>query len=230
MSDYYLFEDPSCDRFAFEDAVEEFDPNVLPIVGPAGPQGPQGPQGPAGEYSSSNPPPYPVTSVDGMTGDVAVLPTGGLKDQVLKKKSNADRDVEWGDGGGGGSGTVTAEDAGSVTPPSPFILSVSEGGTGADNAADAWENLGVDQIVLTVAAAFAIPSPGSSVSYDMDGLTDDHELVRWNFSASAENDPPASLVWTTYDGYFTITNNGGTTSETMKPVFALPTAIAITAH
>ena len=70
MSDFYLFEAQPCDRFAFEDAVEDFDPNVLPIVGPAGPQGPQGPQGPSGEYSSTNPPPYPVTSVCDKTGAV----------------------------------------------------------------------------------------------------------------------------------------------------------------
>lgn len=84
--------------------------------------------------------------------------------------------------------------------------------------------------VLTPSAAFAIPAPGNSVSYDMDGLTEEHELVRWNFSVSAENDPPASLTWTTYDGYFTITNNGGTTAETMCPVFVFPAALAITSH
>lgn len=40
--------------------------------GPAGPQGPKGDPGepPAGVYSESNPPPYPVTSVNGQTGDV----------------------------------------------------------------------------------------------------------------------------------------------------------------
>lgn len=84
--------------------------------------------------------------------------------------------------------------------------------------------------VLTPSAAFAIPASGSSVSYDMDGLTSDHELVRWNYSASAENAPPAALTWTTYDGYFTITNNGGTTSETMRPVFEYPAAVVLTAH
>lgn len=84
--------------------------------------------------------------------------------------------------------------------------------------------------ILTPSAAIAIPASGSSVSRNMSGLTSDHVLVRWNFSASAENAPPVGLTWTTYNGYFTITNNGGTTSESMRPVFALPSAITITNH
>lgn len=46
----------------------------------------------------------PVASVDGKTGTVVVLPTGGTTGQVLKKSSNADYAVAWGDGGGGGGG------------------------------------------------------------------------------------------------------------------------------
>lgn len=48
-------------------------------------------------YSPDNPPPYPVTSVDGKTGDVGVLPAGGATDKVLKKASATDYDVTWGD-------------------------------------------------------------------------------------------------------------------------------------
>ena len=84
--------------------------------------------------------------------------------------------------------------------------------------------------VLTPSAAFAIPASGSSVSYDMDGLTADHEVARWNFSTSAENSPPVSLTLVTYDGYFTVTNNGGTTSETIRPVFVFPAAVVLSAH
>lgn len=83
---------------------------------------------------------------------------------------------------------------------------------------------------VTPASAFSIPASGSSVSYNMPGLTANHVLTQWNFSSSAENAPPASLNWTTYNGYFTITNTGGTTSETIKPVFELPTSITITAR
>ncbi len=86
------------------------------------------------------------------------------------------------------------------------------------------------KLTLAAAAAFAIPASGSSVSYDMDGMTADYELVRWNFSVSAENKPPVDLSWATHDGYFTITNDGGTTSETMRPVFVFPAAITLSAH
>ena len=83
---------------------------------------------------------------------------------------------------------------------------------------------------VTPVSAFSIPASGSSVSYNMPGLTANHVLTQWNFSSSAENAPPANLTWTTYAGYFTIANTGGTTSESMQPVFALPQAVAITSR
>lgn len=83
---------------------------------------------------------------------------------------------------------------------------------------------------LTPSTTIPIPASGNSASYSMTGLTSDHELMRWNFSASAENAPPADLSWNTYNGYFTITNSGGSTSESIRPVFALPSAITITSH
>lgn len=81
---------------------------------------------------------------------------------------------------------------------------------------------------LTPSAAFSIPAAGSSVSYSMAGMTASHILTHWNFSSSAENAPPADLTWTTANGSFTITNNGGTTAETIQPVFELPTNVSIT--
>lgn len=53
------------------------------------------------QYSASNPPPYPVSSVDGKTGAVNILPSGGTTGQVLKKSSNANYAVEWTDESGG---------------------------------------------------------------------------------------------------------------------------------
>jgi hypothetical protein len=86
-------------------------------------------------------------------------------------------------------------------------------------------------VVIQSSTAFTIPTSGTSKSYDMAGLTADHILVAWNFSSSAENSPPADLECTPYSGYFTVTNNGGAPgAETMQPVFAIPTAIAITTH
>lgn len=87
-----------------------------------------------------------------------------------------------------------------------------------------------DTAVITSSTSIPIPASGNSASYSMTGLTSDHELVRWNFSASKENAPPVGLTWTTYNGYFTVTNDGGNTSESIRPVFALPNAIAITAR
>ena len=81
---------------------------------------------------------------------------------------------------------------------------------------------------LTPSAAFSIPTAGNSVSYSMAGITANHILTHWNFSSSAENAPPVDLSWTTANGSFAITNNGGATSETIRPVFELPTNVSIT--
>ena len=107
--------------------------------------------------------------------------------------------------------------------------------------ADDWEvkiggNLSVQgkiiggNTILIPDTTFPIPAEGASVSYSMDGFTKDHKLVLWSFSSSAENQPPVDLRWDAYDGYFTITNEGGTTSESIQPVFVLPTAKAIIAR
>lgn len=115
-----------------------------------------------------------------------------------------------------GGGGVTVDDALSTTSENPVQNKVI---TGAINS-----------LVMGVSAAFAIPASGSSVSKNMEGLTANHVLVAWNFSASAENMPPADLTCTTYNGYFTITNNNGTTSETINPVFVLPKAVTLSNH
>ena len=80
----------------------------------------------------------------------------------------------------------------------------------------------VDNKILTVESALPLPAEGESALRYMPGLTEDHQLVRWNFSSSPENSPPASLEWATVDNRFYITNHGGTTSESIKPVFVLP--------
>lgn len=78
--------------------------------------------------------------------------------------------------------------------------------------------------IITVSSAFAIPASGSSTTKNVTGITANHQLIRWNFSSSEENNPPVNLSWSTASGSFTISNTGGTTSESITPVFALPTA------
>lgn len=102
--------------------------------------------------------------------------------------------------------------------------------TTGQRIAAAIEALGGDGNILSPSSSIPIPASGSSASYNLTGLTSDHELVRWNFSASPENAPPVDLTWTTYAGYFTITNSGGSTAESIRPVFALPQAVAVTNH
>lgn len=82
--------------------------------------------------------------------------------------------------------------------------------------------------ILTTTSPIPIPSTGSSASYNMTGLTSSHELIACNFSSSPENNPPCDLTVTTNNGYFTIENTAGSTSESIRPVFAVPTAVAAT--
>lgn len=79
-------------------------------------------------------------------------------------------------------------------------------------------------VLLTPSQPIAIPSSNSSKTYNMEGITADHQLVRWNFSSSPENLPPCNLNWTTGDGYFTIshTDSVSTSGETIQPVFNKP--------
>lgn len=153
-----------------------------------------------------------VVGRDGQNGQG--VPPGGTAGQVLRKRSATDYDAEWGN-----------EDLG--------LTGASVGDLVRVNAVDAngrptsWAHVA---LVLTPSAPIAIPASGSSVSYSMTGLTSDHQLVRWAFADSgvalAENQPPCDLSWATYAGYFTVTNDGGTTSATIQPVFELPVAIA----
>ena len=128
--------------------------------------------------------------------------------------------IEQGGGGGGGGGGVTG------------VKGSAENAYRTGNVNLTPANIGAlpDTAIIAPSTSIPIPASGASASYSMTGLTSGHELIRWNYSASAENTPPVGLTLTTYNGYFTITNDGGTTSESIRPVFALPTAIAITAR
>lgn len=87
-----------------------------------------------------------------------------------------------------------------------------------------WENIYANNIngvkpILIAGSATSIPSAGNSVTISITGLTANHYLVAWNFSSSAENNPPVNLSWNTSSGSCVITNNGGSTSETIQPIF-----------
>lgn len=66
----------------------------------------------------------PVSSVDGKTGAVTVLPSGGSSGQVLKKSSGTDYDVEWANESGGGSS------------PSPYTSNPAALGTASPGSSD----------------------------------------------------------------------------------------------
>jgi len=88
----------------------------------------------------------------------------------------------------------------------------------------------VENMVLIPSSAISIPSVDSSpLTVYMTGMTANHRLVQWNFSASAENKPPVKLKWETFSGYFQITNYGGsTTTQTIRPMFVNPKAVTTT--
>lgn len=211
------------------------------------------------QYSAQNPPPYPVTSVNGSTGAVSLdaADVGARPDNWVPDAE----DVPY-DNTQSGLMATDVQDAidevyGDI-PSQPSDIGAQEeitangilkgdgqGGVSAATAGTDYQaplTAGTDyatpaqlaSLVLKTASAFALPASGSSVSKDMSGLTADHELIRWNFydngAIISENQPPADLTWTTYAGYFTITNNGGTTTATIQPVFAIPSATAISNH
>ena len=75
-------------------------------------------------------------------------------------------------------------------------------------------------------ATSAVTPTTTQATYSLTGLTNKHELVRWNFKSSgtdvAENAPPCDLTWETGTDVWKITS-GSATSVTIQPVFALPT-------
>ena len=85
-------------------------------------------------------------------------------------------------------------------------------------------NEAIAKMVLKATATVSLTTTGSSWSswQSLPGLTTNHELVRWNFSSSAENNPPVSLEWETGANQWRYKNTGSSSSETIKPVFALP--------
>jgi len=83
-----------------------------------------------------------------------------------------------------------------------------------------------DDAIIRYGQDIPIPAEGTTARYNLERMDALYQLVCWNFSQSPENNPPVSLSWATYNDYFTITNNGGTTSQSIQPVF-IPTTLAL---
>ena len=127
-------------------------------------------------------------------------------------------------------GVIAARSVSSITGETDLEpISITENGdyyppVGVDGFSEIHVEVegGAEGVIITPATAVSIPNPGSSLTVYMSGVTSEHQVIRWNFSESAENLPPANLTITTNEGSFILQNSGGTTSETVQPVFALP--------
>lgn len=73
--------------------------------------------------------------------------------------------------------------------------------------------------IIQADTAIPIPSEGTSATYTLEGLTSDHVVILWCFSASAENAPPCDIVINTGDGTYTVTTNIGSSVESIRPIF-----------
>jgi hypothetical protein len=86
-------------------------------------------------------------------------------------------------------------------------------------------NLQTDLGKSVLKATSAVTPTTTQATYTLTGLTNKHELVRWNFVNSgnpvAENNPPVDLTWVTDTDAWKITS-GSATTVTIQPVFALP--------
>lgn len=188
----------------WDESVVDYVDSGYSSVGETGPQGPAGPQG------------VSIVSTSKASGTGAP----GTTDVY---------DVNLSNGSVAGQFNVYNGADGQGSPGSQLPLMDGTAAAGTATAYSREDHVHPSQ-VLEASTAFSIPASGSSVSYDMTGITADHKLIYWGFSSSAENSPPADLTYNTYNGYFTITNNSGTTSETIKPVFATPSQRSISAH
>ena len=139
-------------------------------------------------------------------------------------------DLEEGGGGGGQMNVIESISVnGTNIPPVSKNVDITVPTKTSDLTNDAGFLTGAS--IIATSARLALPSAGSSISYNLPGLTADHMLFLWNFSTSAENNPTVNLTWTTYEGYFTVTNTSiDTSGQTIQPVFIKPDYVAATAR
>lgn len=88
----------------------------------------------------------------------------------------------------------------------------------------------INKHTITLSSPIPIPESGETDTYNLVGLTENHVVELWNFSDMAENQSPADLIITTYNGYFSVTNNSESVENTIKPVFTATTNAETTPH
>ena len=112
----------------------------------------------------------PVSSVDGKTGTVTVLPSGGSSGQVLKKSSSTDYAVEWGNESGavssvdGKTGSVTVlpsgGTSGQVLKKSSSTDYAVEWGNESGAVTSVNNKTGAVTLTASDVGAYALPSGG----------------------------------------------------------------------
>lgn len=102
------------------------------------------------EWIARAPASAPVSSVDGKTGAVTVLPSGGSTGQVLKKSSDTNYDVEWANESGGGGSS-----------PTPYTSNPAALGTASPGLSDDYARGDHVHAMPTAANVGAIAAPSS---------------------------------------------------------------------
>ena len=86
--------------------------------------------------------------------------------------------------------------------------------------ADTYEGIGAP-IRLYMQPIPPATSGSNTVTWSDSRITENHELIRWNFLSNGtpqpENGIPVDLSWSTSTGTLIVTNNGGTTSLSIAP-------------
>ena len=145
-----------------------------------------------------------VSSVDGKTGVVTVLPSGGTTGQVLKKVSNTSYDVAWAnESGGGGGGAVDSVNGQTGT----VVLSIPT------DTGDLTNNAG-----FVNAAGAAAAAPVQSVNGQTGAVTvveDDH---KWNDVALSKS---ASAG---YSGYVPFLADTNSTTASLRQMSTSPSS------
>lgn len=145
-----------------------------------------------------------VWSVDGKTGDVDVLPTGGTTGQVLKKSSGTDYDVEWADESGGGSSP-------SPSSSTPQPLGTAAAGSSTDYSRA--DHVHAKPTVADVGAEPAVTEVTVSSTGDVSQALDANKIYHFTGSISSLT---LTLNATTGVPHYHFDFNSGSTAATIS--------------